>query len=581
MIWYIENYRRSQREREAIEALVSSVDWFIPIRWSVDELARLTLDADIVVGDRTFQVSLRYPNHFPHSPPSVVPRGDSTRWSSHQYGPGGELCLEYGSDNWHPDITGAGMIYSAYRLLQGERTPHAEREPVPSRHKTTVGQDLRGVRARFMATAGLQELLNNFPLGVAVPAVVVSIFHEGTVATIIKSIEMPDGTKWEETGLPATLSFEGYKRPASILGIPENVAPPNAESLKEFRASLLALGMGLPSASQFALLVRKSHIQVYFLDEDDDTVSPVAVILPQPEGVRLDEGHRQLAGRKVGIVGCGSIGSKVAAMLARSGVGNFLLVDDDIVFPENFVRNDLDWREFAMHKADSVARRIQLVNPTAICVKRRQRLGGQEASGGIETLIENLAACDLLFDATADPSVFNYLCAVVEIGKKPLIWAEIFGGGFAGLIARYRPTREPAPASMRAAIDSWCAEKGRPLERPANDYGGGPGAPLIADDADVTVIAAHAARMAIDILIPRDPSAFPYSVYLIGLGKGWIFENPFETYPIDVGTPEPANSEAEIDPAAAAAELIKLLQLFAAPQNATTVNNPDSETPSS
>ena len=267
-------------------------------------------------------------------------------------------------------------------------------------------------------------------------------------------------------------------------------------------------------------------------------------------------------------------------MLARSGVDNFVLVDDDILLPENLVRNDLDWREFATHKVDSVARRIQLVNPAAACMKRRHRLGGQEASGSIEALIESLAACDLVFDAMADPSVFNHP-AVTAIGKNRLMWAEIFGGGFAGLIARYRPTREPAPASMRAAIDSWCAEKGRPLERPANDYGGGPGAPLIADDADVTVIAAHAARMAIDILIPRDPSAFPYSVYLIGLGKGWIFENPFETYPIDVGTPEPANSEAEIDPAAAAAELIKLLQLFAAPQNATTVNNPDSETPSS
>jgi molybdopterin/thiamine biosynthesis adenylyltransferase/ubiquitin-protein ligase len=581
VIWYIENYRRSQREREAIEALVSSVDWFVPNRWSVDELARLTLDGDIVVGDRTFPVSLRYPNHFPHSPPSVVPRGDSRRWSSHQYGPGGELCLEYGSDNWHPDITGADMIRSAYRLLQGERMPQGEREPVASRHKTTVGQDLRGVRARFMATDRLQEVLSHLPESVVVPAVVVSIFHEGTVATIIKSMEMPDETKWEETGLPATLSFEGYKRPASVFRVSENIAAPYAESLKEFRASLLALGTALPSASQFALLVQKNHIHVYFLDEDDDTVSPVAVILPQPEAVRLDEGHRQLADRKVGIVGCGSIGSKVAAMLARSGVGNFLLVDDDIVFPENFVRNDLDWREFAMHKVDSVARKIQLVNPAAICVKRRQRLGGQEASGGIETLIENLAGCDLIFDATADTSVFNYLCAVVAIGKKPLMWAEIFGGGFGGLIARHRPTREPAPALMRAAIDSWCAEKGKPFERPINDYGGGPGAPLIADDADVTVIAAHATRMAIDILISRDPSAFSYSVYLIGLGKGWIFENPFETYPIDVGTPEPSDSEAEINPTEAAAELIRLLRLFAAPENATTVNNPDSETSSS
>ena len=121
--------------------------------------------------------------------------------------------------------------------------------------------------------------------------------------------------------------------------------------------------------------------------------------------------------------------------------------------------------------------------------------------------------------------------------KKPLLWAEIFGGGFGGLIARHRPLLEPDPASMRRMIENWCAERGMPIERPPIDYGGGPGAQLIADDADVTVIASHAARMGIDMLIPRNPSIFPNSVCMIGLAEGWIFKAPFETYPIDVGPP--------------------------------------------
>ena len=74
-----------------------------------------------------------------------------------------------------------------------------------------------------------------------------------------------------------------------------------------------------------------------------------------------------------------------------------------------------------------------------------------------------------------------------------------------------------------------------------------PDAPAIADDADVTVIAGNAARMAIDLLIPRDPSMFPHSVYLIGLAEGWIFDQPFETRPIDVDRsrcrPEPDDAE--------------------------------------
>jgi tRNA A37 threonylcarbamoyladenosine dehydratase len=108
-------------------------------------------------------------------------------------------------------------------------------------------------------------------------------------------------------------------------------------------------------------------------------------------------------------------------MLARSGVGKFLLVDDDVLFPGNLVRHDLDWREIATHKVDGVARKIQLVNPSATCDKRRHRLGGQEASGSIESLIEGLASCDLIVDCTADPAVFNYLCAAVGTRKIPVI----------------------------------------------------------------------------------------------------------------------------------------------------------------
>jgi hypothetical protein len=265
-------------------------------------------------------------------------------------------------------------------------------------------------------------------------------------------------------------------------------------------------------------------------------------------------------------------------MLARSGVGGFLLVDDDLFFPDNVVRHDLDWRDVGIHKADSVARRITLVNPTAACSIRKHRLGGQESSGGIESLLKSLAACDLIIDATADAKVFNYLCAAVAISKKPMVWAEVFGGGFGGLIARHRPSKERDPASMRRAIENWCADQGKVLPRPAHRYGGEPDAPAIADDADVTVIAGHAARMAIDLVIPRDPSIFPHSVYLIGLAEGWIFDQPFETRPIDVGPPATAEADDEdLETAEAEFEFVK--QLFSEYEDAASGGTASNQTP--
>jgi hypothetical protein len=192
-----------------------------------------------------------------------------------------------------------------------------------------------------------------------------------------------------------------------------------------------------------------------------------------------------------------------------------------------------------------------------------------------------LAGCDLLIDATADPAVFNYLCAVVAMAKKPLVWAEVFGGGFGGLIARHRPCVEPDPASMRRAIEQWCFDKGRPMQRAGAKYDGGPTVPLIADDADVTVIASHCARLIVDTLIGRTPSSFPYSVYLIGLAAAWIFDAPFDTYPIDVGRPAAVQQGGELTPEEAAGERRRIVQMLTDYQDASSSDNGGSQAPSS
>jgi hypothetical protein len=560
MIWYVENYKRYKREREALELLASTEKWLTPISWRIDDAARIIWDADILTPAGNRPVSLRYPNHFPYSPPLVLPRGDTTRWSQHQYGPGGELCLEYGTDNWHQDITGADMIASAHRLLEGEEPAPGVAAEVASRHQTTVGQDLRGVFSRFLLTRALEVELRTLPAGVLAVAKTAAIYHpDDCLVHVIASITLPDGSAWrDEVPEIETLGFE---QPVALFRWPGDQPFPATGSLTEFRDAIARQNLALPDV-KYAVILHGDTTRAFFLYVERDKLSESAIIPPQSFAPRLDKDHVALAERKLAIVGCGSLGSKIAVTLARSGVAHFVLVDDDLFLPDNIVRHDLDWREVGTHKADGIARRVQLVNPAAQCSVRRHRLGGQEASGAIEGLINSLAACDLLVDATAEPSVFNYLCAAVAVSKKPMVWAEVFGGGFGGLIARHRPGKDPDPASMRLAIENWCRDQGKPMPRPAHRYGGEPHAPAIADDADVTVIAGHAARMAIDVLIPRDPSVFPHSVYLIGLAQGWIFDQPFETRPIDVGLPASAPADEVEDPEEKKAEYERIQKLF-------------------
>ena len=112
MIWFLSDLDRFAHERRAITELeAGSAGWLTNVVWRL-ETTTLAVDADIVVEDRPFPVTLTYPYAFPHCPPSVTPRGVDERWSLHQYGRGGELCLEWGPDNWLPEKTGADMVAS-------------------------------------------------------------------------------------------------------------------------------------------------------------------------------------------------------------------------------------------------------------------------------------------------------------------------------------------------------------------------------------------------------------------------------------------------------------------------------------
>lgn len=73
----------------------------------------------------------------------------------------------------------------------------------------------------------------------------------------------------------------------------------------------------------------------------------------------------RLAGKRVAIVGLGSGGGAVALNLAMSGVGNFVLVDDDVLEEGNVVRHVADRRYIGQPKVEAVADLIRHRNPKA------------------------------------------------------------------------------------------------------------------------------------------------------------------------------------------------------------------------
>ncbi|MFX4219159.1 ThiF family adenylyltransferase [Aliarcobacter butzleri] len=72
------------------------------------------------------------------------------------------------------------------------------------------------------------------------------------------------------------------------------------------------------------------EVRFYFLNRNNETY------LKERGG-----SHQNLSGKKVSIVGCGSIGGEIAMMLAKSGVGELTLIDKDMLSQDNIFRHRL------------------------------------------------------------------------------------------------------------------------------------------------------------------------------------------------------------------------------------------------
>src|SRR5271154_3273614 len=78
-----------------------------------------------------------------------------------------------------------------------------------------------------------------------------------------------------------------------------------------------------------------------------------------------DAGQQKLLGASAVLVGCGALGTVVANLLVRSGVGRLRIIDRDFVEPSNLQRQTLfeesDARE-SLPKAVAAERRLRAIN---------------------------------------------------------------------------------------------------------------------------------------------------------------------------------------------------------------------------
>lgn len=173
--------------------------------------------------------------------------------------------------------------------------------------------------------------------------------------------------------LPATVLEQKYKGELKGIYHPSsailNVYPPDVEPsiLGDTVIGICGDSHGCEDPSSeydFVVCCDPDELRVTFKGEpfEVSTYDLVQNVFSRNSGLLESE---QMLESSVVIFGCGSVGSLISLELARAGVGNFLLVDNDILEYHNICRHQCGIHDIGEYKVDALKRRILDINPKA------------------------------------------------------------------------------------------------------------------------------------------------------------------------------------------------------------------------
>lgn len=219
---------------------------------------------------------------------------------------------------------------------------------------------------------------------------------------------------------------------------------------------------------------------------------------------------RSLAGTKVMVVGCGAVGSRVAAELARAGIGSLTLVDPDELEPGNTFRHQLGRFYWGISKP----RALKFALESELPFLRVEAIPNRIERALRDGLVE-FSAYDLVVFAIGNPTIELAMNEVISrLSNPPLsvfCWLEPLGIGGHALLVRpgvrgcfrclyTNPEPDEEELCNRAAF----AAKGQNFGRDMSGCGS-LFTPFGSNDAATT--ASLAVRLALDGLLGREPKS--------------------------------------------------------------------------
>lgn len=203
-----------------------------------------------------------------------------------------------------------------------------------------------------------------------------------------------------------------------------------------------------------------------------------------------------LANRHVLVVGCGSVGSTMADVLARHGVGCFTLIDPDTVEAPNLSRSTYRHADVGRPKVDALAEHLTDIDP-GLTVRV---IHGTLARLPETQQAEIIGAVDLVIGAADDPvaqASLDHRCYALGV---PAVFPALYRAAAAGELVITVPEATPCWSCATGS-------RGNHGTSEEKDYGTGRLNGETALGADILTVVSVAAKHAVGLLAgPSSPA---------------------------------------------------------------------------
>jgi hypothetical protein len=205
--------------------------------------------------------------------------------------------------------------------------------------------------------------------------------------------------------------------------------------------------------------------------------------------------------KRVLIVGTGSVGSYLAEILTRSGVGAFTLIDPEQVELANLCRTTYKSQDIGLFKVKALGEHLLEINPLLQLTIEPQSIIEINPS----ELAQLIQEADLILATTDEPKAQRVINHFAYHFQKPALFIGLYQGAKGGEIILSIPEETPCylcATSIRHQAEENFGEVSTNL-----DYGTGRLMGEVALAADIHHVSSVAVKLALSLLLPETSEA--------------------------------------------------------------------------